>query len=82
MKCRDCGHTLNHTTVFENLKALQDAYIHLCFTGPMLAGCCPNGCRSTFSDLNLNARMVFVDVDSREEFTSFSELPLVREEIA
>jgi len=55
--CADCGGQLNVTSEFSK-KELREAWTHLCFSSGLVAGKCPKGCRSTFSDCNINTRLV------------------------
>lgn len=84
--CADCGHELNRTVIFENLQALKDAWTGLCFSGPLNSGKCPKGCRSTFSDLNINVRQIVFDPDTNEahdlKHKRIDELPTTRTEVA
>jgi len=52
LKCRDCGRELNRT---EPLTEEQASHARI--TSAFAAGACPNGCRSTFSDLNINTEI-------------------------
>ena len=52
LECADCGHELNRTDPLTK----YDAYI-ASMNARFNAGKCPNGCRSTFSDLNLNTKI-------------------------
>jgi hypothetical protein len=49
LKCHDCGGELNRAQhVPENQKGL------VAVSSALVAGRCPKGCRSTFSDCNIN----------------------------
>jgi hypothetical protein len=84
IQCADCGAVLNTSTVFENLQALRDAWVGLCCSSGLVTGSCPKGCRSTFSDCNINTRMSLYDADTEEFFDMrnrrLDELPSTREE--
>jgi heterodisulfide reductase subunit B len=64
LKCRDCGHILNTA---EHVPETNKGVVS--FTAAFNAGRCPNGCRSTFSDLNLNTELVW----EREPHTAIEE---------
>ncbi len=55
--CADCGGQLNVTSELSK-QELREAWTHLCFSSGLVAGKCPKGCRSTFSDCNINTRLV------------------------
>lgn len=59
--CRDCGKKLNSTIPMSAEEMYAD-WTRLVFTAGFNAGKCPNGCRSTFSDLNINTSMPIYDV--------------------
>lgn len=50
--CADCGAELNRTPPLTDEQAAE-ARVFSAFA----AGRCPNGCRSTFTDLNINTRI-------------------------
>lgn len=52
LKCRDCHAELNRTNPFPDS---DEAQVRL--SSGLAAGQCPNKCRSTFSDLNLNTTL-------------------------
>lgn len=52
MRCNDCGAELNRTNPL-NPRDVASARLFSAFAG----GKCPCGCRSTFSDLNINTRI-------------------------
>ena len=52
LRCRDCGHVLNTA---DNVPENEKSRVAL-FSG-FNAGRCPNGCRSTERDLNLNTTL-------------------------
>lgn len=56
LKCKDCGKELNRSVPFE---AKDEAKIR--FSSGLAAGPCPNGCRSTFSDLNINTKLEIIE---------------------
>jgi len=57
LKCSDCGTELNRTEPLTESQA-SHARINSAFA----AGPCPKGCRSTFSDLNINTRIEEVEI--------------------
>lgn len=67
LRCRDCGKQLNETTDM-SAKELWQKWTQLVLTSGFNAGKCPEGCRSTFSDLNINTGMVIVDVETGKDF--------------
>ena len=54
LKCHDCGAVLNTATDVPESKKLQ-----VIISSGLAAGKCPNNCRSTLSDLNLNTDLVW-----------------------
>lgn len=50
LKCRDCGTELNRSDRPLTEEQARQARLNSAFA----AGPCPKGCRSTFSDLNIN----------------------------
>ena len=52
LKCADCGTELNRTVPLANDEVYK-AKINSAFAGRQ----CPNGCRFTFKDLNINTRI-------------------------
>jgi len=52
LRCRDCGAELNRTHPLTKQET-SHARVASGFAGRP----CPNGCRSTFSDLNINTRI-------------------------
>lgn len=52
LTCADCGQVLNTA---EHVPESEKSQVTL-FSG-LAAGPCPKGCRSTFSDVNLNTRL-------------------------
>lgn len=56
LKCHDCGSELNRAVhVPENEKG------RVSITSSFAAGQCPKGCRSTFSDLNINTDLEWIE---------------------
>lgn len=51
LKCRDCGAELNRSNPLSESDVAKAM-----ITSGLAAGTCPKGCRSTFSDLNLNTK--------------------------
>ena len=63
LKCRDCKCELNRSKPYED-KHEGKVVVSSAFA----AGPCPNGCRSTFKDLNLNTEIERIDApDSDNE---------------
>ena len=62
LRCADCGAELNRTKPVTANEA-DRARIHSAFA----AGRCPHGCRSTFTDLNINTRIEEVAADAGGE---------------
>ncbi len=56
LKCRDCGHVLNTA---EHVPEKEKARVAV--SSPLAAGSCPKGCRATFSDLNINTDLEWVE---------------------
>ena len=56
LKCKDCGAELNRA---EHVPEGEKTRIAI--AAPLVAGSCPNGCRSTFSDCNLNTTIEWVE---------------------
>jgi hypothetical protein len=52
IRCADCGAELNRTVLID-----EPEKGNLAFGSAFAAGKCPNGCRSTFSDLNINTTL-------------------------
>lgn len=59
LSCADCGHELNRSIPFE---AKDEGKVRM--TSGFASGKCPKGCRSTFSDLNLNTKIKIIDAES------------------
>lgn len=62
LKCADCGAELNRTPALTQEDAAH-ARIFSAFAG----GKCPKGCRSTFSDLNINTTIAEIPANESEE---------------
>ncbi|KKN34004.1 hypothetical protein LCGC14_0798170 [marine sediment metagenome] len=56
LKCSDCGQTLNTA---EHVPKDQKGRVAM--SSGFAAGSCPRGCRATFSDLNLNTDLEWVE---------------------
>lgn len=54
LNCADCGAELNRSRVITARE-----YTQAVLTGPLCTKPCPRGCRSTFSDMNMNTRQRF-----------------------
>jgi hypothetical protein len=67
LRCHDCGKELNETIEMTAQELLQ-RWTQLVLTSGFNAGKCPDGCRSTFSDLNTNTGMVIEDVATGKKF--------------
>jgi len=52
LRCRDCGTEVNRTRLLTEQEKGQAALF-----SAFAAGHCPKGCRSTFSDLNINTTL-------------------------
>src|SRR5579863_4443701 len=59
LNCADCGKELNRT---KEIKARD--YTLAVLSGPLNTMPCPNGCRSTASDMNMNTKMEIILIDS------------------
>jgi hypothetical protein len=57
IKCADCGEELNRTLPFP-----PEAEAKIRMTSALAAGPCPKGCRSTFTDMNINTRIEMLDL--------------------
>jgi len=55
LRCGDCGAELNRA---EHVP--EDKKSKVGIASAFAAGDCPNGCRSTFSDLNINTRLEWI----------------------
>jgi len=55
LSCSDCGQELNRA---ENVP--DDEKHRVGMGSPLVAGKCPKGCRSTFSDMNMNTELRWV----------------------
>lgn len=64
--CHDCGKKLNSTTPM-TADEIRKEWTMLVITSGFNAGKCPGGCRSTFSDLNINTNMPIFDVKTNKE---------------
>lgn len=56
LKCRDCGKELNRTIPFPEADESR-----VMISSGLAAPPCPNGCRSTCEDLNLNTTLEIMD---------------------
>lgn len=61
LKCRDCGAELNRTAPFPDEERAKISIFSVFAAGP-----CPNGCRATFRDLNLNTKLVVEEESANE----------------
>lgn len=58
--CHDCKALLNEA---HNVPTSEKVLVIT--TSALVAGRCPNGCRSTFSDCNINTDIVWEEVESQ-----------------
>lgn len=63
--CADCDQKLNETVELTANEIYKD-WGRITMGAGFNAGNCPNGCRSTFSDLNINTRQKVVDAETGE----------------
>lgn len=63
LRCADCGHELNRTIAMTE-QDIKRNWARLCIGSGLVAGKCPNGCSSTFSDCNINTKMTEEDVQT------------------
>lgn len=63
--CRDCGKVLNNTVPMTQ-EELRRGWTHLVLSSGLVTGACPSGCRSTYSDLNVNTALVVFNVETGE----------------
>lgn len=68
LKCGDCHMELNRSEPF-----IPEDESKVRMTSGMAAGPCPRGCRSTFSDLNLNTSIVIYDIPDAERVDANSK---------
>lgn len=61
--CCECERLLQETMRM-SWEKIEKERNHLALTAPFVTGDCPNGCRPTFVDLNLNADMRIIDADT------------------
>jgi hypothetical protein len=66
---------------------LQERWVSLVLSSPLVTKPCDKGCRSTFSDCNANTTFVIEDADTKEVFdlrdkTLDAALPATRTEVA
>lgn len=59
LKCAGCGIELNRSKVMTG-KEIYKSWTSIVITSGFNAGSCSNGCRSTFSDLNINTKLEIV----------------------
>jgi hypothetical protein len=64
--CSDCNEVLN-TSVVMTGKKIKEKWGILVMGSPINTGSCPNGCRATFSDCNLNTEMEIVEYKEEEK---------------
>lgn len=57
IKCRDCGTEINSTKEMTGNQVLAN-WGKLVISSGLVSRSCPNGCRATFSDCNINTDMV------------------------
>ena len=61
LRCKDCGIELNRA---EHVPEEEKSRVVI--SSALVAGPCPNGCRSTFSDCNINTTLEW-DIERLEE---------------
>ena len=66
LRCADCGDELNRSHKMTG-EELHRAWITMAINSGFNAGQCKNGCRSTWSDLNINTSMVIEKLPTAEE---------------
>lgn len=57
--CSDCGEILNSSHVMTG-EDIHKNWTTMCLTSGFASKSCPKGCRSTFSDLNINTKFKIV----------------------
>ena len=60
--CGDCLHQLNSVSAMSG-EDLSKRWTGLVTSSGFVAGNCPNGCRATYSDLNINTKLLVWDVE-------------------
>ena len=65
LRCKDCGHELNSTSEMTGAQ-INANWATLAIGSALVAGKCPKGCRSTFSDCNINTEMVITPVEAND----------------
>lgn len=65
--CADCRAEMNSTTEM-TAREVEDEWMKLALGSALVAGRCPKGCRATFSDCNINTRLVLVDAGNSKPF--------------
>ena len=63
--CGDCGTEMN-STVEMTAEEIRKDWTRLVMSSGFNAGKCPNGCRSTFSDLNINTDLKLYDCAAKK----------------
>ena len=63
LRCKDCGHELNSTSEMTGTQ-INANWATLAIGSALVSGRCPKGCRSTFSDCNINTEMVITPVEA------------------
>lgn len=66
--CADCKAVLNDSEEM-TAKEVKDRWTQLALTSGFVAGKCKEGCRSTFSDLNINTNLGIVDVETKTQIS-------------
>jgi len=77
LKCRDCGEVLNETEPFPDKEEGRVAV-----SSGLAAGPCPKGCRSTFSDLNMNTTLEVRSVDDESGKRLFRQASNIEPSVA
>ena len=63
LKCRDCGAELNSTTAMTGNQLLAN-WGKLVIGSALVCKSCPNGCRATLKDININTEIVITQVEA------------------
>lgn len=62
--CAQCSGELNSTHELSG-KQVVDSWARIAMGSAFAAGGCKNGCRATFSDLNINTRLSIVEANNQ-----------------
>lgn len=58
--CKDCGEELNRSVVLTG-KSIKKNWTKIVLGSGLNTKKCPNGCRSTFSDININTKLKIIE---------------------